>query len=311
MNSSSSIAIVIPCFNATATLAATINSALNQDVTVDVIVIDDGSTDGSLALAREFEPNVRIFTGQNRGVSHARNVGISETTAEWILFLDADDLLEPATISKRLATAEASNADVVICDWVEMHDDGSGVITTGAVRSVDWPALEANAELAIAVHIWATTAAILYKRSIVNKVGGFRPDLPIIQDARFLFDAAYHGAQFAHSPHLGARYRVSPQGLSRRKPALFWCDVLTNGQQIEVLWRAIAKLSARQQIALAGIYNHAARGLFASGHPDYFEAVESQRRLEVQLPLHPRLAVPLARITGLRAARHILKLMGR
>ena len=69
----------------------------------------------------------------------------------------------------------------------------------------------------------------MYRRSLVEKIGGFREDLPVIQDARFLFDAAYHGARFAHSAHVGARYRISPQSLSRRDPARFWRDALLNG----------------------------------------------------------------------------------
>ena len=59
-------------------------------------------------------------------------------------------------------------------------------------------------EVATAVTVWATTAAILYRRTILDnsRIGGFRRDLPVIQDARFLFDAAFQGARFAHAPHI-------------------------------------------------------------------------------------------------------------
>src|SRR5207248_7608286 len=140
-------------------------------------------------------------------------------------------------------------------------DDGETTIR-GAVRSIDTGALEADPELACSAHFWATTAALLYRRSLVEKIGGFRADLPIIQDARFLFDAAYHGARLAHSPHLGARYRVLPRSLSRRDPAGFWRDVLLNGGQIEELWRARGFLSAAQREARRGVFDHAGRGLF-------------------------------------------------
>jgi glycosyltransferase involved in cell wall biosynthesis len=303
------VAVIIPCYNSASTLTAALESALAQDMSVEVIVIDDGSSDGSLAVARKFEPQVRVVTGRNRGASAARNKGISETTAEWIVFLDADDLLEPGTLSQRLAAAKASNTDVVICDWLDMHDDGTGRLTMGAHRSIDWSAVEGNAELATAVHAWATTAAILYRRSIVEKIGGFRPDLQIIQDARFLFDAAYHGARFAQSPHVGARYRILPGSLSRRNPARFWEDVLLNGQQIEALWRAKGALDGEHRNAVFGIYNTAGRGLFAAGHPRYFEAVERQRQLGLALPRHSQVAAPLARLVGLRAARSMLSLV--
>jgi glycosyltransferase involved in cell wall biosynthesis len=167
------VAIVIPCFNAQSTLAATLASALVQDVAVEVIVINDGSYDRSLSVAREFEPRIRVISGSNRGVSAARNSGIAETRARWMVFLDADDLLEPGTLAKRLACARASDADVVICDWMDIVDDGTGNLTDGAHRSVDWSALEANPEVATATHVWATTAAILYHRTIVDRIGGF------------------------------------------------------------------------------------------------------------------------------------------
>jgi glycosyltransferase involved in cell wall biosynthesis len=302
-------AVIVPCYNAASTLVGTLESALAQDMPVEVIVIDDGSSDSSLAVARRFEPYVRVVTGPNRGVSAARNRGIAETTAEWIIFLDADDLLESGTLSQRLAAAKAADADVVICDWVDIHDDGTGQLASGAHRSIDWSALEANAELATAVHVWATTAAILYRRWVVDRIGGFRPDLPIIQDARFLFDAAYHGARFAQSPHVGARYRILPGSLSRGNPARFWEDVLLNGQQIEALWRAKGSLDDQHRSAIFGIYNNAGRGLFATGHPRYFEAVERQRDLGLALPRHSRVAAPLARLVGLRAARSVLSLV--
>src|SRR5271170_2178917 len=150
------VAVVVPCYNAAATLAATLESTFAQNIPVEVIVVDDGSTDGSLAIGRSFEPKLRVVSGANRGASAARNAGIAATSAEWIVFVDADDILEPATLSKRLLAGTAENADVVICDWLDVNDDGSGQLTPGAHQSVDWVALKENAELATAMHVWAT-----------------------------------------------------------------------------------------------------------------------------------------------------------
>jgi glycosyltransferase involved in cell wall biosynthesis len=302
------IAVVVPCYNAASTLGATLESVLGQECVAETVVIDDGSTDESLAVARTFEPAVRVLTGPNQGVSAARNRGIAETTAPWLVFLDSDDLLTPQTLKMRLSSATIADADVIISDWEELIDEG-GAITAGPRRAIDWLALLANAELATAVHVWATTAAMLYRRSIVERIGGFRPDLPIIQDARFLFDAAYHGARFVRSPHVGAKYRILPNSLSRRNPARFWQDVLRNGQQIEALWRAKGSLDEEHRRAMFGIYNTAGRGLFAAGHRLYFEAIERQRQLRLALPRHTKVAAPLARLVGLRAARTMLSLL--
>jgi glycosyltransferase involved in cell wall biosynthesis len=305
------ISVVIPSFNASGTVGEAIKSAYTQEhVYHDVVVIDDGSTDRSLEIARSFEPPVRVLSGPNRGTSAARNRGIAETASEWIVFLDADDLLISETLRRRLETAEATGADVVVCDWEELPDRGDGAVA-GAVRSVDLAALETHAEASCATHVWATTAALLYRRSLVEKIGGFREDLPVIQDARFLFDAAYHGARFAHSPHLGARHRLLPYSLSRRDPAQFGRDVLLNGRQIEALWSARGSLSASYREALKEIYYNAARRLFVAGDTQFFEAVAALRRLGGDLPLHPRIAEPLVRALGIQAARRLLGLVGR
>ena len=306
------LSVIVPCFNASGTLGGTIESALSDgDVSAEIVVSDDGSIDSSLAVARSFEPRVRVLSGPNRGVSAARNWGIAESTGEWLIFLDADDQLLPGTVEKRLkAAAENPQADVVVCGWQELIDAG-GSASEGPVRAMDRAAMEADAEVATAAHVWAPPAALMYRRALVEKIGGFRLDLPVIQDARFLFDAAYHGACFAFSDHVGALYRIQPGSLSRRSPARFWQDILLNGTQIEALWRARGGLSVKQRDALASIYNHAARGLFAAGSPHYFDAVERQRALGGPLPRHSRIAPPLARTLGLRSARRLFAMVKR
>jgi glycosyltransferase involved in cell wall biosynthesis len=306
-----SVSVVIPCFNAGSTIAETITSALSQaGVDLDVIVVDDSSRDASMDVVRSFG-SVRVIRGPHRGASAARNRGIAESHGEWIVFLDSDDILSTDTLKKRLGVASETGADVIGCDWWDLLELRRAETTDGRVRSFDMSALTADAEIACATHLWATTAALMYRRTLVEKIGGFREDLPIIQDARFLFDAAYNGARFAYSPHVGARYRIRADSLSRRDPAAFWRDVLLNGRQIESLWRARGALSPKQVDALFAIFNNAARGLFAAAHPEYFNAVECQRSLGRPLPRHSLLAPPLARALGLDGARRILRVIGR
>jgi glycosyltransferase involved in cell wall biosynthesis len=305
------IAVVVPAYNAVTTLAATLQSVLAEDNVDEIVAIDDGSEDGTLAVAHSFEPRVRVLTGPNRGVSASRNRGIRETTAEWLLFLDSDDLLVAGTLTLRLEAARVTGADVVICDWLDTQDDGSGNLTDGVRRSVDWSALAANPELATATHVWATTAAILYSRKIVEQIGGFNADLPIVQDARFLFDAAYHGARFAQSSHIGARYRVLSGSLSRRDPERSARDILLNGRQIEAAWRARGPLGVEQLKAVQRIYDTAGRNIFRANSKSYFEAIDSQRRLGLPLPLHSRIAPVLAKLVGLRGAQALLAMLGR
>lgn len=301
--------IVVPCYNAQATLAATIESALAQDAVSAVVVVDDGSTDGSLALARLYAPRVTVLTGPNRGVAAARNRGAAHTDAAWLLFLDADDLLTPGTVARRLAAIREGGADASISDWEEFLDGEES--KPGRSRSLEWASLRADAERATATRVWAPPAAILYRRTLFARTGGFRGDVSPIEDARMLFDAARLGARFVHAAHTGARYRIAPGSLSRADPALFWSRVLRNGHQIEAAWREDGTLSTERRRAVAEIYDAAGRGLLRAAHPEYFAALAGLRRLGLPRTLHSRVAGPLARILGLATARTILALAGR
>ncbi len=302
----SAVDVVIPCFDAEKTLGATLASVLTQDGVATVTVVDDGSRDGSLALARAHAPRVATLTGPNGGVARARNRGIAEGRAEWLLLIDADDLLTPGTLARRLEVATRTGADVVICDW-EDFDDGAEA-GPGTPRRLGWAAMQDDPERAIAAGAWAPPAAVLVRRSLHARTGGYREDLPPIEDARFLFDVARLGARFAHAPHRGARYRVMPGSLSRSDPGRFWSRVLRNGQQIEAAWREDGAFGPARRQTAADIYDGAARTLFRLGHPDYFVAVSARRRLGLPPTLHGRITAPLARLLGLGLARRIVAL---
>jgi glycosyltransferase involved in cell wall biosynthesis len=90
------VSVVIPTFNRADLLPRTLASILSQtEPPVEVIVVDDGSTDGTEALARSFRPPVKSVRIENSGVCRARNVGASLATAPWIAFCDSDDLWRP------------------------------------------------------------------------------------------------------------------------------------------------------------------------------------------------------------------------
>src|SRR5580704_7721487 len=123
-----SVSVVIPCFNAEATVADTIESALTQTwEDLEIIVIDDGSTDSSTNVLRSFGNRIRANFGPNRGASAARNTGTTLATGAYIQYLDADDLLAPEAIERRLAALNENGADVAYSDWqrFETGTDGS------------------------------------------------------------------------------------------------------------------------------------------------------------------------------------------
>jgi glycosyltransferase involved in cell wall biosynthesis len=304
------VAVVIPCYNGAATVAETLASVIGEPGVREIVAVDDGSTDETLAVLRRHEPAIRVISGPNAGVSAARNRGIALTSAPWLIFLDSDDLLLAGTVAERLAAVSEPERDVVICRWRELIDSGSGEAREADLREVDWALLAQDAELACATRVWATTAAILYPRRLVERVGGFRGDLPVIQDARLLFDAAAKGGRFRRLDATGALYRVHPASLSRRDPARFWLDVLRNGRQIEAHWREGGRLSPQRRAALGDIFDGAANALVRLGHPAAREARAARRRYLPGEPWKLRAGMAALNVLGGRAARTLFEAGG-
>ena len=109
------ISIVIPSYQQAQYLNQAIDSVLNQTVKAhEIIVVDDGSQDNSLALAQAYEElGVRVISQVNKGLPSARNAGIMNATGDYILPLDSDDILLPSAVEKITEIAEKTKADVI------------------------------------------------------------------------------------------------------------------------------------------------------------------------------------------------------
>lgn len=127
------IAIVVPVFNAGPALLSCVQSLQAQtDDHFEVVVVDDGSTDDGLGLARmrcEQDPRFRFANKHNGGVSSARNMGLSMAKGDWVLFVDADDTVEPDFVSSMRSAA--SGQDLVICAYDSV---GAGVSVPFVLR---------------------------------------------------------------------------------------------------------------------------------------------------------------------------------
>ena len=91
------VSVIVPCYNQGRFLSAAIGSAVSRDFPVEIVVVDDGSTDDTAAIAATFS-QVRAVRQPNRGLSAARNRGLAESTGQFVIFLDADDRLLPGAI---------------------------------------------------------------------------------------------------------------------------------------------------------------------------------------------------------------------
>jgi glycosyltransferase involved in cell wall biosynthesis len=111
------VTCIVPVWNGGPYLAAAIDSILAQDHhPLEVIVVDDGSTDGSPAVARSYGDRIRLIEQSNGGAPAARNAGIDEARGEFVTFLDSDDLYRPAKISAQLRfLTEHPEVDLCVC----------------------------------------------------------------------------------------------------------------------------------------------------------------------------------------------------
>lgn len=113
------ISVIVPVYNAEEYLPACLDSILNQDLReIEVIVIDDGSTDESGKIADRYsaeDPRIRVIHQENAHLSASRNAGMQLATGEYIAFIDADDWIETDMFSSMYEVAEQDNSDVVVC----------------------------------------------------------------------------------------------------------------------------------------------------------------------------------------------------
>lgn len=126
------ISIIIPIYNAEKYIEDTLKAVVEQTIFTDleVILINDGSTDNTCDICAEFAEkyaNIILINQDNTGVSVARNTGLKYATSNYITFLDADDYIEKKLYEKELELIETYKADVACVDFVKVHSDGKTV----------------------------------------------------------------------------------------------------------------------------------------------------------------------------------------
>lgn len=206
------VAIIIPAYNAEKTLADTLESLLAQTYSQwEAIVVDDGSTDTTRAIAKDFakrDKRIHTIHQANAGESAARNTGLSKAKHEWILFLDADDLILPAHLERMAAALQADAAlDAIICRSARVAGNGTMLIEQYIPPSGDlFPVLARRA--AFPVH------ACVVRRSLVESVGRFDTSFRTSPDWDLWQRIARTGARFGTIGDVLALYRISPNSAS-------------------------------------------------------------------------------------------------
>ena len=273
------VSVIIPCYNADRWIDEAIQSALNQTYSpVEVIVVDDGSSDGSWKKIQEFGSRVIAETGPNRGGSAARNRGFVLSRGDYIQFLDADDYLLPKKIPRQVAFLEASGADVVYGDWRHEHflPDGSSQLEEIAVSGAQEDVLSA-----LLSGWWVAPAALLFRRHVLEKTGGWDESLAAAQDRDLFISIAMTDAKIAYQPGCYSIYRRYGHDTVSTGSRMRWLD-----NHCRVLDKAAAALNVAERMkseyrrALASSYFHLARNYFDRDRKKYRETMEKVLMLD-------------------------------
>lgn len=191
------VSIIIPCYNVAEHLPNCLNSALDSSYQdIEVICIDDGSIDDTSKViedfVRRFPGKIRSEKGTNIGASAARNKGMSLATGAYIQFLDSDDVIMNSKIDQQIKLAEnAGWADLVVGNYEKKFMDGA--------RS-EVSALEGDPWMALIRTELGTTSANLWKKSILEKIGGWDEGQKSSQDYQLMFRMLCENANVVFDP---------------------------------------------------------------------------------------------------------------
>lgn len=209
------VSIVIPAYNAKSTIGETIESCLNQTyLNCEIIVVDDGSTDGTGdTLQAQYSDHIRFLGQTNQGAGAARNQGIRVAQGDYIQFCDADDQLLPSKIARCVEVFhQQPEVGLVYTDYNQVEEDGYTLITTAHPTR---PSGHVFCDLLLGpLGNFIGTLTAMVRRSAILEVGGFNENRSVAPaedwDLWLRLAARY---PFAYLDEILALYRQSPTGL--------------------------------------------------------------------------------------------------
>jgi len=197
------ISVVIPAFDAEATVGAAVSSALWQTYRdFEVVVVDDGSRDATREIATSFPAPVRVVAQENTGVAAARNRGVAEAKGELVAFCDADDVLLPQHLEALVAVYDRRGGIATSnCYWLFP----GGIHAARTRYKGRFPSPERQ-RLGILEQNFVSTMS-LFPKTLVDEIGPFDTELQVAEDWDFWLRAIYAGRRIELQPKPLALYR--------------------------------------------------------------------------------------------------------
>lgn len=223
------ISVIIPVYNAAKWLRQSCESVFSQDYpNVELILIDDGSTDESPALCDEIakgHENARVLHTENGGVCCARNHGLSLARGAYISFLDADDLLTKDALSRLFRALSEQNADLAIGYKTNMREDGQ---LLGCPYQREHAVWENEEALIASLSDHPATYAVwgkLYRKELIGKTR-FVEGRKVHEDSFFLFECLAKAPKVVLIEDCILQYRLSEGSASRARFSEKFFDIL-------------------------------------------------------------------------------------
>lgn len=206
------VSVVIPARNAEATIGQTIESVRRQTLAdFELIVIDDGSTDGTSACARGVaDPRIRVCGLPHQGLAASRNRGLERATGEFVSFIDADDLWTPDKLEKQVEALGRRPEAALAYSWTAFLDAGGRYLFPKDATPFDG---EVYLDLLRYCNFVASGSNLLVRRECASQLGGFDTSLAAAHDWDFCLRAAARWP-FALVPKYQVLYRISETAMS-------------------------------------------------------------------------------------------------
>ncbi|HEV2677319.1 MAG TPA: glycosyltransferase family A protein [Aliidongia sp.] len=260
------ISVIIPCFNAAATISSTLASVRAQTYrTFEILVVDDRSSDATLDLVSQFaqdEPRLRLIRHErNQGPAAARNTGLAAAAGRYCAFLDADDEWLPDKLDRQVAALVASpQALLCCCNAVWMRDGvAEGTVYDGCTVTSGPDAWKSMLE-----DVYVGTPCAVVDTAAARRLGGFDPALRVGEDQDLWLKLAFAGEVVA-LPQTLVKYRRSVGSYMDRHRDLSITDWLPR-LEAHVAARRAALTPAQYHRTLRRIYERLGRNAYRDRH---------------------------------------------
>lgn len=241
------VSVIVPVYNASKYLRKCLDSILEGSLKdIEVIAVNDGSTDNSLSILQEYESRycMRVLSQRNSGPARARNTGLDVAEGEYIGFVDSDDWVEPDMFEKMYQTAKVEDADIVFCNVMRNNDIrlrkylANGVYDCKKIRDQIYPLLISNIdETSNNVTLRGSTCLRIFKRELINHSNiRFDEGLVYNEDGLFCISATLRSSKYVY---LGDSYlyhnRFVPGSLTKRFVPNLWARQRIMGNKLKEL----------------------------------------------------------------------------